>query len=188
MPSEPPNGITVTAITPEDLPVVVTMLEALAEYEEAGEPIRSTVETLRAAMFGSQPRLFGFIARRRAEPAGMIIGYETYATFAAKPRLFIEDLFVRAECRGSGIGRALIAALARRCIDRGYGEVHWRVLDRNEPGIRLYRSIGALISNEHRNCSLTGQALEALADNPAPALRFADSTGRLLGPRGVGRT
>jgi GNAT superfamily N-acetyltransferase len=170
------------AINPEDLPAVVNMLDDLAEYEEVSAPVRSTTETLHNAMFGSHPRLFGFIARKGAEPAGIILGYETYATFAAKPRLFIEDLFVRADYRGSGVGRALIAAFARRCVARGYGGVHWRVLDRNEPGIRFYRSIGALVSSEHRNCSLSGPALEKLADSPTstPALRFVDGSGRFL--------
>lgn len=117
--------------------------------------------TLHAAMFGSSPILLRLIARVGGTPAGVILAFETYGTFAASKRLFIEDLFVRAEHRGHGLGRALIAPLGRICPVREYDGLRWRVLESNESGIRFYRAIGASISTEHRNCSLEGHALRA---------------------------
>lgn len=180
-PIEESREIFITDITPADLPAVVRMLEDLAEYEEVTEPVRSTVHSLQTVMFGPQPTLSGFIARKGDEAAGIILFYETYSTFAATKKLFVEDLFVAPECRGGGVGRQLIAAVARRCLARGCRGVHWRVLEANGPGIRFYRAIGAVVSCEHRNCSLTGPELQALTDNPLPVprqtLRFADTGG-----------
>jgi GNAT superfamily N-acetyltransferase len=158
------------------------MIDDLAEYEQVPGPVRSTAESLHAVMFGPAPILFGFIARICGEPAGIILGYETYSTFAANKKLFIEDLFVRPEHRGGGTGRALIAAFAKRCLARGYAGVQWRVLEANAPAIRFYQSIGTVVSTEHRNCSLAGPALRAFADSlcAKPALRFADTDGRML--------
>jgi GNAT superfamily N-acetyltransferase len=179
----PTDSLSITPIVPADLPHVLKMLQELATYEEVKNPVRSSVESLDTAMFGTPPRLFGFIARRTGEPVGIILTYETCSTFSASPKIFIEDFFVRADRRGGGVGRALLVAVARRCLARGYAGLHWRVLDGNTPAIRFYAALGAAVSTEHRNCSLTGRALEAVvqgsAQAPNPALRFAIGDGRL---------
>ena len=163
--------ITTTKITAEDLPTVVHLLGELADYEGVRDIFRATVDGLRAVMFSPQPILLGLIARVDGEPAGIILGYETYSTFAATKRLFIEDLVVRAEDRGAGVGRALIAKYGRLCLNLGYGGLHWRVLDANEAGIGFYQAIGAEVSTEHRNCGLSGPALQALVEAAAPIER-----------------
>jgi GNAT superfamily N-acetyltransferase len=165
--SSPRRPVHTRPVTAHDLPVVLQMLQDLADFEGVSARFHSTLESLQAAMFGPQPILFGSIALVADAPAGVILGYETYGTFAAAKRLFIEDLYVRAEHRGGGVGRALIAAFAQRAIDRGYGGLHWRVLDANDSGIRFYRAIGAEVSSEHRNCSLAGPALRVLVDATA---------------------
>ena len=142
---------------------IVEMLSEFAAFEEHSEPVQSTEQSLDCAMFDPRFLLLGFVAYREDVPAGFILGSEGYSTYAAKPRLVIEDLYVRAQCRGDGVGRALISACARRCVDRGYAELRWRVLARNTPAVR-FSSIGTAISNDWRDFSLTGGALEALAN------------------------
>jgi GNAT superfamily N-acetyltransferase len=178
------RDVSVALIKPADLPAVIGMLNEFAKHEEVCDPIKSTVETLYAAMFGDKPSLFGYLARHGEEPVGLILGYETYSTFEAKPRLFIEDLFVRANCRGAGVGRALIGAFACRCITQNCNTMHWRVQARNAPGVRLYRSIDAVISADQLDCTLEGAPLHALADG-----RFwsAMPGGALPGPVDVRR-
>ena len=181
------RDLSVTAIVPTDLPHVVKMVHEFATYEEVKNPVRSSVESLDTVMFGSSPRLFGFIARQADEAVGVILAYETYSTFSGSPKISVEDFFVRAKCRGGGVGHALIAALARRCLARGYAGLHWRVLDRNAQAIRFYTRLGAAVSTEHRNCSLTGSALEAVAHgsrhDETSTLRFAAGDGRLVSQR-----
>jgi ribosomal protein S18 acetylase RimI-like enzyme len=175
--------LAVQPVAPADLPAVIEMLGELAAYEESDELVRGTPESLHTAMFGATPLLCGFIARRANESAGVILGSYGYSTFAARPRLFIEDLIVRAHCRGGGVGRALIAAFARHCVERNCAGLRWRVLAGNAPAIRFYGSIGALISSQRLDCSLDGDALRALAKcggaTPSP-IRFAAGDGRFL--------
>jgi GNAT superfamily N-acetyltransferase len=95
---------------------------------------------------------------------GIILAYETYSTFSASTKIFIEDFVVRASCRSCGVGRALLAALARRCLEGGYAGLHWRVLDSNVGAIRFYNGLGAIVSTEHRYCLLAGAALESVAE------------------------
>jgi GNAT superfamily N-acetyltransferase len=176
-------GVAVKSITPADLSAIVEMLGEFAAFEEHGEPVGSTEESLDAAMFIPRLLLIGFIAYRDGEPAGFILGSEGYSTYAARPRLLIEDLYVRAHWRGSGLGRELISAFARRCADRGYAELRWRLSAGNTPALRFYSSIGAAMSNDWHDCSLKGEALKALAGGGASTARhrFVPGNGRLLG-------
>jgi GNAT superfamily N-acetyltransferase len=113
----------VKPITSADLPAIVEMLNEFAVFEEYAGQVRSTADTLEAAMSGPQPVLRGFIAYQGGKAAGMILGCDGYSTFAAKPTLVIEDLYVRASCRGGGVGHKLIAAFARHCTDHDYAEL-----------------------------------------------------------------
>jgi GNAT superfamily N-acetyltransferase len=154
---------TVKPITPADLPAIVGMLSEFAAFEEYTGQVRATAESLREAMFGSRPKLRGFIAYQGHEAAGMILGCDGFSTFAAKPTLIIEDLYVRARCRGGGVGHKLISAFARHCTEHDYAELRWRVLTSNSQAICFYTSIGAAFSSDRQDCSLTGDALKALA-------------------------
>lgn len=156
--------ISVAPIEEADLPFVVDMIKDLAVCEETSEPVRATAQGLKDVMFGNRPWVFGYLARSAGEPIGCTLACLTYSTFAGRPRMFAEDLYVRPAFRGLGVGTALLAALARRCVADGYAGMHWRVRDVNEHGIRLYRSIGAVLPTDYLNCSLTGAALQDFSD------------------------
>jgi diamine N-acetyltransferase len=153
----------VKPVTLADLPAIVEMLSEFAVFEDYHRQVRSTADNLEAAMLGPEPVLRGFVAYQDGEAAGMILGCDGYSTYAAKPTLVIEDLYVRANCRGGGVGHKLISALARHCTDHDYAELRWRVLTSNTPAVRFYASIGAAFSSDRQDCSLTGDALKAVA-------------------------
>jgi GNAT superfamily N-acetyltransferase len=155
---------TIRRITPGDLPAIVEMLEEFAAFEEYNQPVKSCEESLYLALFGARPLLFGFIAYRSGEPAGFVLACDGYSTYAARPRLFIEDLYVRADRRGGGVGGALISAIARHCVEHGYAGMRWSVRTTNTPALRFYTSIGAAFPGDRRDCALDGEALQALAN------------------------
>ena len=126
--------------TPADLPVIAELIRALADYEHLAHEVVWTEEQLAASVFGpgAVPRVL--LAEHDGEVAGMAIWFPTYSTFLGVPGIWLEDLFVRLERRGLGLGRALLDALFERAGD---GRVEWAVLDWNEPSIRFYDLLGA---------------------------------------------
>jgi GNAT superfamily N-acetyltransferase len=163
--------VVVKPITSNDLPATIEMLGEFAIFEDYAGKVRSTAESLAAALLGPQPVLRGFIAYQDGEAAGMILGCDGYSTFAAKRTLVIEDLYVRASSRGGGVGLKLISAFARYCVDHDYADLHWRVLADNARAVRFYGSIGAAFSSDRQDCALSGAALQAVADGArAPAM------------------
>jgi diamine N-acetyltransferase len=115
------------------------------------------------ALFAGQPRLFCEIAEWNGEPVGFAVWYVNFSTFAGRPGIFLEDLFVRPAHRGRGIGKALLATLAGLCLANGWVRLQWSVLDWNTPSIAFYKSIGAELMDEWTLCKVTGPALSALA-------------------------
>jgi GNAT superfamily N-acetyltransferase len=146
---------------PRDAAQIVELIAALAEYEKLSHLIQVTPETLARHLFGERPVIETLVAE--SEP-GRLIGFALYftnfSTFLGKPGLYLEDLFVRPEQRGHGVGRALLEALARIALERDYGRVEWSVLDWNAPAIGFYEQLGASVLPEWRICRLTGAALE----------------------------
>lgn len=146
---------------PRDAAQLVELISALAEYEKLSHLVQVTPEALSRHLFGERPVIETLVAER--EP-GALIGFALYftnfSTFLGKPGLYLEDLFVRPEHRGHGVGRALLEALARIAIERDYGRVEWSVLDWNAPAIGFYEQLGASVLPEWRICRLTGAALE----------------------------
>jgi len=157
----------IRAIAPGDVGAVVGLVYELAEYERLRELCHLTVEQLDAALFGPAPALFGLVAVG-GEADDRIVGYALYflnfSTWEGVHGIYLEDLYVRPDQRGSGLGRALLTALAGVANQRGYARVEWSVLDWNAPSIAFYRSLGAEPMDGWTVFRLTGQALKRAAE------------------------
>ncbi|HEV7824493.1 MAG TPA: GNAT family N-acetyltransferase [Mycobacteriales bacterium] len=155
---------TIRPIAPADVPAVVRLVHDLAAYEKAADECHLTDEALRAALFGEHPALFGHVAvDAEGTVGGFALWFLNFSTWDGVHGLYLEDLYVRPELRGSGIGRALLATLARICVDRGYSRLSWWVLDWNTPSIGFYKSLGAVPMDEWTVFRLTGGPLADLA-------------------------
>ena len=149
--------------TPDDLPAIVTLVRALAEYERAPEQAVATEDHFRVALFGAEPAAFAHVAEHDdGRVVGFALWYRSFSTWLGIPGVHLEDLFVLADHRGFGYGRALLAELARVCVANGYGRLEWSVLDWNEPAIGFYRALGAAPQDEWTTFRLTGDALRRL--------------------------
>lgn len=129
--------------TPDDAPTIVTLIRELAVYEKLEEFAKATPDDLRLHLFGPQPRAEALIAEVNAAPVGFALFFTTFSTFRGRPSLYLEDVFVRPEHRGQGLGKALLAAVANRAVERGCKRMEWAVLDWNAPAIGFYRALGA---------------------------------------------
>jgi len=159
-----PDAISILPARERDLPLILTFIRELAEYERLLHEVTASEETLRRTLFGPRPAAEIVIAYEGWEPAGFALFFQNYSTFLARPGLYLEDLFVRPSRRGKGIGRRLLVYLAGLAVAREYGRLEWRVLDWNEPAVRLYRRIGAEPLDDWTVFRVTGEALRALAD------------------------
>src|SRR3954469_15364096 len=149
--------------TEQDIPLILQFIRELAEYEKLGSDVTATEADLRATLFGPDRVAHGLIARAGGEPAGFAVYFFSFSTFLGRPGLYLEDLYVKPAWRGRGLGRMLLAALARIAVDRGCGRMEWSVLDWNEAAIGFYRRMGAEVMDECRICRVTGEALGRLA-------------------------
>src|SRR5262249_984847 len=154
---------TIRPATPEDVPLVLRFIRGLAEYERMLDRVTATEAALEEHLFGPQPYCDVLIAEDGDGPAGFALYFFNYSTFLASPGLYLEDLFVVPERRGSGIGRALLARLARVAVERGCGRLQWQVLNWNEPAIGFYKRLGANLMDDWTTCRLEGEALTRLA-------------------------
>ena len=139
------------------------MIRELAEYEREPNAVVATEAMLHEALFGDSPAVFGLIAEDEGVTVGFALWFLNFSTWLGRHGIYLEDLYVRPEHRGSGHGKALLAELARICVERGYGRFEWWVLDWNTPAIEFYRSIGAEPMDEWTVQRVTGDALTALA-------------------------
>ena len=151
--------------TPADVPDLLRLVRDLAEYERELDKVEATEEDYRRLMFpGEGPATaYGHVAEVDGEVVGMALWYVTFSTWTGVNGIWLEDLYVMPEHRGRGIGRDLLAALARICVERGYPRLEWWVLNWNEPSIGFYRSLGAAPSDEWTTYRLGDDALVALA-------------------------
>ena len=148
---------------PRDVPVLLELIRALAEYEKEPKAVVATEEDLLRDGFWQEPRYFCLVAEWNGEVAGFAFYFHTYSTWLGKWGLYLEDLFVRPQMRGKGIGKALLVELARIAVREKCGRVNWQVLDWNRPAIEFYESLGAKMLTEWETFRLTGEALERLA-------------------------
>jgi GNAT superfamily N-acetyltransferase len=147
--------------TVADIPVILDFIRGLAEYEKLAHEVEATEARLRATLFPPTGSAAAecVIAFLGDVPAGFALFFPSYSTFLAKPGLYLEDLFVRPEHRGQGVGRALILHVAHLANQRGCGRMEWAVLDWNEPAIGFYEALGARRLQDWTTCRLTGDAL-----------------------------
>lgn len=149
-------------ITESDVDRTAELVHELARYEKAPDECHLTAEQLRAALFGPAPALFGHVAEAGGEVVGMALWFLNFSTWDGVHGIYLEDLFVRPEHRGTGLGRALLTTLAEECAARGYSRLQWSVLNWNEPSINFYRSLGAEPMAEWTVFRLAGDPLTAL--------------------------
>jgi GNAT superfamily N-acetyltransferase len=150
---------------PADASLILDLVRELAAYERLLHEVVATPDEFAASLFAPNPRVFCDIAEWEGEPAGCAVWFYNFSTFRGRHGIWLEDLFVRPARRGRGIGKALLANLARRCVEEGLPRLEWWVLDWNEPALRFYRSIGAVPMDEWTVQRVTGAALKALAED-----------------------
>lgn len=153
----------VRVIAPGDVPAVVRMVHDLADYERSPHLCRLTDEQLHAALFAPSPALFGLVAGRDGQIDGFALYFLNFSTWEGMHGIYLEDLYVRPQVRGSGLGKALLIRLAQIAVERGYARVEWAVLDWNTPSIEFYQALGAAPMDEWTTFRLTGPALRTAA-------------------------
>jgi GNAT superfamily N-acetyltransferase len=148
---------------PQDIPLLLSLIRELAEYERAAERATGTEEQLELALFGPRPAAEAVIAERGGQPVGFALFFGTFSTWLCRPGLYLEDLFVRPEHRRGGVGRQLLAHVAGLAVERGCGRLDWSALEWNTPALEFYAALGAELLTEWRGLRLEGDALERLA-------------------------
>jgi GNAT superfamily N-acetyltransferase len=147
---------------PADAALVFTLIGELADYEKLAHEAVATPDIIVQALFGADPRVFCDIAEWQGKPAGFALWFYSFSTFRGVHGIYLEDLFVRPEARGKGLGKALLAQLAQRCQREGLARLEWSVLDWNTLSIDFYRAQGAEMMDGWTRCRVTGEALARL--------------------------
>jgi GNAT superfamily N-acetyltransferase len=158
------TDITIRKAAPEDTALVLQFIRDIAAYEKLSSEVVATAETIRESLFGAEPAAEVAIAEVDGMPVGFVIYFENFSTFVGRPGLYIEDLFVRPEHRGAGVGKALLKHCAAIARERGLGRMEWAVLDWN-PARAFYESFGAKPMSDWIVYRLAGDALKRLADS-----------------------
>ena len=152
------------------MPAIVQLVRDLAEYERAPEEAEDTGAQLHDVLFGPQAAVFCDVAEVEGEVVGVAVWFLSFSTWLGRHGIYLEDLYVTPSRRGEGHGKALLATLARRCVERGYGRLEWSVLDWNTPAIDFYVALGAVGMDGWTVHRLAGAPLAALAtEAPPPA-------------------
>ena len=159
--------LSIRPATADDVPLIRQLIAELAEYERLADAAVATDDGLREQLFSAQPAAEVLIGEVDGEAAGFALFFHNFSTFLGKRGLYLEDLFVRPAFRGSGLGRHLMASLARIAVQRDCGRFEWSVLDWNAPAIGFYRTLGAVGMDEWTVQRLEGEALHALASHDA---------------------
>jgi GNAT superfamily N-acetyltransferase len=155
---------TIRPVRPDDVPAVVRMVHELADHERAPERCHLTEAQLHAALFGPAPALYGHVGTGPDGGAaeGFALWFLNFSTWEGVHGIYLEDLYVRPAARGTGLGRALLATLARLCLDRGYARLEWAAL-RWLPARDFYAALGAQANDDWVPYRLSGPGLRALA-------------------------
>lgn len=156
--------MTIREATPGDVPAILQLVRDLAVYEKEPDAATATEDQFHTALFPATgtPTTFAHVAEVDGEVVGMAIWYLTFSTWTGVNGIWLEDLFVQPDQRGSGLGRELLATLARTCVERGYQRLEWWVLNWNEPSIGFYTSLGAVPQDEWSVYRMDGDALTSL--------------------------
>jgi GNAT superfamily N-acetyltransferase len=151
--------------TPSDTPAIFNLIQALAEYEKLSHAVTGTVEALELDLFSDRPVIEAVVVEINSQIVGFALFFQNYSTFLTKRGIYLEDIFVLPEYRGTGIGKALIKYLANLAIKRNCGRLEWSVLDWNQPAINFYEAIGAKVLSDWRICRVTGENFTKLAEH-----------------------
>ncbi len=155
--------VRVRAAARDDVPVIAELIRGLARYEKLEHEVVMTEELLQAGLFGDLPYAEVVVAEDDATALGFALFFHNFSTFLGRPGIYLEDLFVLPEHRGRGIGRTLLAHLARLAVERGCGRLEWSVLDWNTDAIRFYERLGATPNSDWTVYRLAGESLADLA-------------------------
>ncbi len=150
---------------PADAPLIFSLVRELADYERLGHAVDATEEMIADALFGAKPRVFCDVAEYAGQGVGFALWFYTFSTFRGRHGIYLEDLFVRPEHRGKGLGKLMLAGLARRCVTENLARLEWSVLDWNEPSIAFYKAMGAEMMDGWTGCRVSDAALWRLADH-----------------------
>lgn len=167
MPNESASGFLIRLATRADVPVILSLIHELAEFERAPNEVVATAAGLEVALFGEHPAAEVLIGEEKSEPVCFALFFHNFSTWTGRRGLYLEDLFVRPEVRGKGYGRALLVRLAALAHERGCGRMEWAVLDWNEPAINFYRKLGAKPNEEWTIFRLTRDGIADLAGGGA---------------------
>jgi GNAT superfamily N-acetyltransferase len=158
-----PGAAGIRPARPGDVAAIHRLIRELAEYERSLDQVAGAEDDLRRALFGAAPAVFAHVAEHEGAVAGFALWFLNYSTWTGRHGIYLEDLYVTPALRRHGYGRALLAELARTCVDRGYARLEWSVLDWNEPALGFYASLGAVAMDEWTVHRLAGPALAELA-------------------------
>jgi GNAT superfamily N-acetyltransferase len=153
----------IRAAVPRDIDDILRLERELADYERDLPSVENTPELIEQALFGDDPLANALVAVVDERVVGVAVWYRTYSTWTGLGGIHLEDLFVEPEHRGSGLGRDLLAALARIAVAHGYPRLEWVVLDWNTPSIEFYKSLGARPMEDWSTFRLSGKGLDELA-------------------------
>lgn len=155
------TALDIRPATPADIPTIVALIKALADFEKLSHEVIGSAEDLQRSLFGERPYAEAVLAWVDGTPVGLALFFHNFSTFLMKPGIYLEDLFVLPEYRRQGIGRALLVYVGKLALQRGCGRFEWNVLDWNTPAIEFYQTMGAEVKHEWRLCRVTGQSLTA---------------------------
>lgn len=157
--------VSIRSATPADLPLIAQFIRDLADYEKLAHEVRFDEAKLGEKLFGPRPYAEVVIGEIDGTPQGFALFFHNFSTFEGRPGIYLEDLFVRPEARGSGLGKALLTHLAALCTARDCARLEWSVLDWNAPAIGFYQSLGAKLMDEWTVMRVDGDALTKLASS-----------------------
>ncbi len=157
------SPISIRPAVPVDVPLLLSFIRGLAVYEKLEHLLSATEKDLHDSLFGPRPYAEALVAAYEGADCGFTLFFHSYSTFAGKPGIYIEDVFVQPERRGKGVGKALFSAVAGIAAQRGCERLEWAVLDWNEPAIHFYKNIGADIMPDWRRCRLNPDGMLQLA-------------------------
>ena len=155
--------LTIRSARPSDSALIFALVNELADYEKLSGEVDATERQIAATLFAPEPRVSCDIAEWNGEAAGFALWFLNFSSFRGRHGIYLEDIFVRPAFRQRGIGKALMARLARLCVERGFARFEWSVLDWNTPSIDFYRAMGAQVMDDWRICRLSGEALQRFA-------------------------
>jgi GNAT superfamily N-acetyltransferase len=156
-------SLSIVPATEADVPVILSFIRQLAEYERLSHEMLATDSLVREHLFGSRPAAEVILAKIGGQPVGFALFFTTFSTFVGRPGIWLEDLFVDPVHRRAGIGKALLREVASIALRRNCGRLEWSVLDWNQPAVSLYRAMGSTAMTEWTTQRVAGEALVRLA-------------------------